>query len=843
RIPSLCGVAALKDRVEWKTKSGLSLSAFVFVLPIYVKGVNEAQLPLLREKYPPTLMKGVTVLLCLVSLFSVLMMSNGADTISSSVPLADGKTIISSGGTFELGFFRPGTSTNRFLGIWYKKISSDLNVVWVANREAPINDRSGVLKVSEEGILTVFNGTNGGVWSSNSSSSVSNPVAQLLESGNLVVKNANDDNPDNYLWQTFDYPSHTLLPGMKLGRNLVTGLDRYLTSWKTSDDPARGVYKYLLDPRGYPESVLMNGDKEKYGSGPWTGMRFSGSQGLKPNSVYTYGLVYNQVEVYYGFQLINSSVYSRLTLNPDGVLQRLTWNYRTREWNVYLTRPITAIVTACVRGMVIVILAILRCGCLDKFVPKYPRDWDKADWSSGCVRETPLVTFGCQRGDGFLEYPGKKLPDTRNSLYNGNLTLEECRKVCLENCSCMAYANSDTRYGGIGCLLWFGELFDVRDLTENGQDLYVRVAASEISPQRGTRKKEGGKVIVALTILAGILLPGLGVALYVWKKKKPRQQEEQLMREGEQNVYCGPNSKAFQGMLDEGQEIAIKRLSKSSSQGLDEFRNEVICIAKLQHRNLVKLLGCCIEGEEKMLVYEYMPNNSLDSIIFESVSSNSQSSIIQNVGLIQKVYADKTRSRLLDWAKRFNIIKGTARGLLYLHQDSRLRIIHRDLKAANILLDSDMNPKISDFGMARSFGGNETEASTQRVVGTYGYMSPEYAIDGLFSVKSDVFSFGVLVLEIVNGKKNRGFFREDHHHNLLGHGWILFREGRASELIDTDLSDSCYLFEVVRSIHIGLLCVQQSPEDRPSMSSVVMMLGGESTLPQPKEPGFFTKRN
>ncbi|KAK3031164.1 hypothetical protein RJ639_035187 [Escallonia herrerae] len=413
----------------------------------------------------------------------------------------------------------------------------------------------------------------------------------------------------------------------------------------------------------------MNGDKEKYGTGPWTGMRFSGSQGLKPNSIYTYGLVYNQVEVYYGFQLINSSVYSRLVLNPDGVVQRLTWSYRARDWNVYLNIPVDNCDNygLCQGYGSCNIGNSPACGCLDKFVPKYPSDWDNADWSKGCVRETPLVTSDCQRGDGFLQYPFKKLPDTRNSSYNGNLTLEECRKVCLENCSCMAYANSDTRNGGNGCLLWFGELFDVRDLTEDGQDLYIRVAASEINStalQSGTRRKRGGKVIVALPIVAGILLPGLGVALYVWKKKKSRQQEEQLMRE-------------------------------------------------------------------------------------ESVSSNSQSSIIQNVGLIQKVCADKTRSRLLDWAKRFNIIEGTARGLLYLHQDSRLRIIHRDLKATNILLDSDMNPKISDFGMARSFGGNETEASTQR----------------------------------------------------------------------------------------------QSPEDRPSMSSVVMMLGGESTLPQPKEPGFFTKRN
>ncbi|KAK4352233.1 hypothetical protein RND71_027751 [Anisodus tanguticus] len=205
-------------------------------------------------------------------------------------------------------------------------------------------------------------------------------------------------------------------------------------------------------------------------------------------------------------------------------------------------------------------------------------------------------------------------------------------------------------------------------------------------------------------------------------------------------------------------------------------------------------------------------------------------------------FVDQTKNRLLDWTKRYNIINGIARGLLYLHQDSRLRIIHRDLKASNVLLDTYMNPKISDFGMARSVAGNEMGAKTCNVVGTHGYMSPEYAVDGIFSVKSDVFSFGVLLLEIVSSKRNRGFVHEDHNLNLIGHAWKLYKEDRSLELIDEQLADSCHVSQVLRSIEVGLLCVQQWPEDRPNMSSVVQMLGNENLLPEAKEPGFFMER-
>ncbi|KAL9452698.1 hypothetical protein AB3S75_008483 [Citrus x aurantiifolia] len=280
---------------------------------------------------------------------------------------------------------------------------------------------------------------------------------------------------------------------------------------------------------------------------------------------------------------------------------------------------------------------------------------------------------------------------------------------------------------------------------------------------------------------------------------------------------AGGFGEVYKGVLPSGQEIAVKRLSKRSEQGAEEFKNEVVLVAKLQHRNLVRLLGFCLEGAEKILVYEFVPNKSLDYILF-----------------------DPEKQGQLDWPRRYKIIGLIARGILYLHEDSRLRIIHRDLKVSNILLDAEMNPKISDFGMARIFGVDQTQGNTSRIAGTYGYMAPEYAMHGQFSVKSDVYSFGVLVLEIITGKKNSSFYQADGARHLLTYAWKQWRDGTPLQLLDPNLTDSYSRNEVIRCIHLGLLCVQEDPAERPSMATIVLMLNSFSViLPSPQQPAFF----
>ncbi|KAG9153837.1 hypothetical protein Leryth_005945 [Lithospermum erythrorhizon] len=758
--------------------------------------------------------------------------------------IKDGQTLVSPNQTFEVGFFSPGTSQTRYLGIWYKTTPSV--IVWVANRDHPLQDSQGLLTLTNNATLLLLDNSTNVIWSSISSSFGANPELQLLDTGNLVIIDKKKSNRESYIWQSFDFPGDTRLPGMLMGENSDTNIELSLTSWKSSDDPSPGEFSYRVENYGLPHLVLSSGNSKVFRSGPWNGIRFNGLP-MFPNKAFD-----NTVFVFDKFWLVslsdpfNESIVSRLTLNESGSIGRFILDEKKKEWKLVYMIPNNPCdyYGQCGNNSVCNTNVSPNCQCLKGFSPKSQQEWDLLDWSSGCRRNSPLQ---CKNGDGFWKVLGIKLPDLLLFQLNVNMSIKDCETECLKNCSCVAYTDPFVNEGSNGCLMWYGDLVDIREFSaeKSEQNVYIRLPVSELDYAGGSseKKKVPSKLIFIVTgfgLLASILVFAFVVHWNVKRNKTTKNKYEddhelELPLFSSETIAAATNNfsqanilgqggfgPVYKGKLSGGQEIAVKRLSKTSRQGVVEFKTEVNLIAKLQHRNLVRLLGSCIQGEERMLIYEFMQNKSLDRFLY-----------------------DASTKTLLNWPRRFEIMMGISRGILYLHQDSRLKIIHRDLKTSNILLDNDLNPKISDFGLARIFGGEQPFEETKRVIGTFGYMAPEYAIDGRFSEKSDVFSLGVILLEIISGKENRNFSHPDHHHTLLGHAWLLWNDDRVLELVDENFKPSLVdQPQALRSIHVGLLCVQKLAEDRPTMSSVVFMLGNEGAiLPRPEEPGFFMERS
>ncbi|RVW68946.1 Receptor-like serine/threonine-protein kinase SD1-7 [Vitis vinifera] len=632
---------------------------------------------------------------------------------------------------------------------------SQTKIVWVANREYAFKNPSVVLTVSTDGNL------------------------EILE--------------EKFAYKSFDYPSHAFLPGMKIGYDKRAGKTWSLTSWKSTEDPSPGVFSLAHDPNGTSQNFLARVRK----------------------------------------------------------IKQMTWLESSHQWNLFWAQPRTQceVYAYCGPFGICDDSAVDGfCECLPGFEPVSPNNWNSDE---GCVRKADLqcgnTTHANGERDQFRQVSDVILPDYPLTL--PARSAKECKSACLNNCSCSAYA-----YDRETCTVWSGDLLNLRkpsDYTSNGQDFYLKLAAPEPNGRVINSRNVSSKVEGVANCYTGHF-PNFSLCHLGDMEKAPKKSSEDTTYElSEANkLWRGENKEVdlpmfsftsvsaatnnfsienklgeggfglvYKGKSQKGYEVVVKRLSKRSGQGWEELKNEAMLIAKLQHKNLVKLFGCCIEQDEKILIYEYMPNKSLDFFLF-----------------------NHAKHGILNWKTRVHIIEGVAQGLLYLHQYSRLRIIHRDLKASNILLDKDMNPKISYFGMARIFGSNESKA-TNHIVGTYGYMSPEYALEGLFSTKSDVFSFGVLLLEILSGKKNTGFYQSDSL-NLLGYAWDLWKDSRGQELMDPVLEETLPRHILLKYINIGLLCVQESADDRPTMSDVVSMLGNESVrLPSPKQPAFSNLRS
>ena len=266
--------------------------------------------------------------------------TNAADSITQFQTISEGKTLVSADGSFELGFFSPGSSTNRYLGIWYKNIPVK-TVVWVANRRNPIKDLSGVLMINNTGNLVLLSqNTTSIVWYANSTKQASNPIVQLLDSGNLVIRDGTDGNSGNYLWQSFDFPIDTLLPGMKLGWDLKSGLVRTLSAWKNCDDPSPGDFTWRMELHENPEVVMWKGSEEYYWSGPQNGLRFSGAPDLRPNPVFKFNFISNENEAYYEYHPLDKSVISTMVMNQTNYShQRFIWIEADSTWSLYSFVP------------------------------------------------------------------------------------------------------------------------------------------------------------------------------------------------------------------------------------------------------------------------------------------------------------------------------------------------------------------------------------------------------------------------------------------------------------------------------------------------------------------------
>ncbi|KAK8485359.1 hypothetical protein V6N11_025397 [Hibiscus sabdariffa] len=695
----------------------------------------------------------------LVFILGCLWLTEAAtNTLNHGDKLNLSDSLVSQNGAVSLGFHRQdygrywdGIVSGYYLAMYYTGDTSLNHSIWLANRDDAIADDSGVLIVDDTGLK--INRTDGNpiqlfsLQSTSISISSSDMKLVLHNSGNLVLQSTDTENGENVvLWQSFDHLTDTLLPEpMKLG--VSHGRRMLLTSWLTDSIPASGSLTLEWDPVG---NLLVVRLRERV---LWS----TGELLSDLNKIYNFTYVSSPDEQYLHYTIaIGQFAFEenpRLLFRHDGSLV-----LEGSRLNITGSNTCDGNST--------------ENGCKRWEGPKCRNKGDKYEVRSITIRPTDIYS-------------------TNNTLMgNFSLSINDCKDICWNDCNCLG-VNADRE---LGCQFLSGP-YDEGALDGMSFQVIIR-----------NRSKSKTWIWILISIVIALTIIVLFSTLFYLRRRSRARKEEKFLLDlmtsedasdirelqtgnkghnliiytaelivsatngfsPENLLGKGGFGPVFKGTLGDGLAVAIKRLSRGSTQGLVEFRNELILIAKLQHTNLVRLLGFCVQGDEKMLVYEYLPNKSLDSFIF-----------------------DESKKKLLDWDKRFSIIEGIAQGLLYLHKYSRLRIIHRDLKLSNILLDENLNPKISDFGMARIYKTNEAGTNTNRIVGTYGYMSPEYAMDGIFSEKSDVYSFGVMVLEVVGGRKNNSHFEFDRPLNLVGYAWELWKHGAALELMDPSLSDSC----------------------------------------------------
>ncbi|KAL6145098.1 hypothetical protein ACLB2K_055786 [Fragaria x ananassa] len=733
--------------------------------------------------------------------------------------------ITSPGGIFELGFFTPGNSQHYYIGIWYKNLPQQ-TVVWVANRNQPIIDpTSSSLVLLENGNLSLNSLSTVAIWSANSTSQARNStIAMLLDNGNFVIRNASA-----VLWQSFDHPTDTWLPGARLGYNKLTKEKLILSPWKNRQNPAPGPFSFELVQTSL--WLFWKSSETYWTSGYWTGKTFSRVPKIEVKYDATvYSFVSNDNARYLTY-VANSIAYHntfiRFMIETTGQMKFFGLDMGSLQWNLLWMDPIEGCdVYASCGAFSICNPPIPQCGCLKGFEPTLPNHWELKDYSSGCGRKT---SFHCgeEGNSAFLVMENVTYPNSPDSLVVENI--DKCRLACLRNCSCTAFAYDNQ------CLVWKGDLFNVKQPSSDGmlgKVWYLRVASSEknqiIDSKDGNRKRKTTWIVVG--VLAGIFSLLSIVLVFVRRRQSVGALESledplvlfnyrHLSKATEnfsEKLGEGAFGSVFKGILPDSTPIAVKQL-KSLLQGEKQFQAEVRTLGAIQHINVLRLRGFCADSTRRLLVYDYVPNGSLQSVLFQK------------------------HPLILDWKARYHIAIGIARGLAYLHEDCRDCIIHCDIKPENILLDEEYSPKVADFGLAKLIGRHHSRVLTT-VRGTVGYLAPEWFTGEAITPKADVFSYGKLLFEVISGRRNTEGLDdglENYTPNRVAN--VVTRGQDVLTLVDYRLAGNADKDELIRACKVACWCIQDEEMDRPTMRQVVQILEGALDVGIPPIPLFLQR--
>ncbi|PKI37975.1 hypothetical protein CRG98_041648 [Punica granatum] len=604
------------------------------------------------------------------------------------------------------------------------------------------------------------------------------------------------------IWQSFDHPANTWLPGAKLGINKRTNTSQLLTSWKNEEDAAPGPFSLRLQPSS--EYYIWWKMSENYWtSGPWDPQAriFSLVPEMRLNYIYNFSYVDNENESYFTYSVYNNSILSRFIMDFSGQVKQESWLEGTKQWNLFWSQPRQQceVYRLCGPFGVCSESTDNFCHCLHGFTQTSPNEWNLSDWSGGCRRTTNLncgtnTTVNSQK-DRFHTLSYIKQPDDPQIPEVGSE--KQCEAACLGNCNCTAYA-----YEGSTCSIWMGDLFNVQQYNpgdSNGKTFCPSLGADTIA---ANETLSGDQILVSS---GGNFKLGFFRPAWRWRSRGGRTKsvEGSLLAFGYRDLQAatknfserlggGGFGSVFKGILPDSTIVAVKKL-EGVSQGEKQFRTEVSTIGTIQHMNLVRLRGFCSKGNEKLLVYDYMQNGSLDAHLFSQ------------------------ESNVLVWNTRYQIALGTARGLTYLHEKCRDCIIHCDIKPENILLDLEFCPKVADFGLAKLMGREFSRVLTT-MRGTRGYLAPEWISGVAITAKADVYSYGMMLFEFVSGRRNSA--QSDDGKVQFFPTWAakkLTEGGDLLELLDPRLGRDADMEELTRVCRVACWCVQDEERDRPSM--------------------------